>query len=495
MVGIDVSTKRTLKVLDFVKGRSTPRSTGDWAEALFQLTNMVRLFNIRENLKSGWGRYIHDVTMNELGDNAEEKIMKKRKQALKELSSLDENQLERIPVDLRKEIIAQRVLDYEPQVREEYKGLLIKLLRTKDLRLIKLNTHSPMPISVLFSEGNSTLLTFDNFYMDPATARMFDSEYNARQFLIRLAVAVLYCRRKSLESAKDITEDKRAADYSRRLYRLFHKAVAEESSRNIKIGEMLGEYDLVGAAKMLMANDKFYITMKNLAPAILLEFEPGRLHVTSFLGMGSFAFDDYGKEKIVELISRNREAGALYLAGTASIFDYLVKTFSRDEMYLNADFTPASIGRNPWTDRLPFRMTAECTADYEMTDEVPSTLVGLKMFSITFTNGEFIELIKPEEDFYFDPVHHSFLYSTNAMIYPETGVVNGIFYSMPELDVMLAELRRAGRVDKEVIGRANLILAGHKLEKPFEYFEKDGKAGIVGSISDTIRAAPGGGGR
>lgn len=490
MAVIDANAKRALKTLDFVKGKATPRNNEEWAETLLQLTGIVKLFNIRSRLKSGWGRYVYDTTVNKLGENAEEKLIEKRKQALKQLVSLDESELEGLSVSIRRKLIEQRIYDYEPEARENFKKLLLKLAGTSDLRTIRLSTHTPRPFSILFSEGPFVLLTFDNFYVDTMTARMFDNEKNAKAFISILATALLYCKRKGLKSASDVGKDKIAAKYSRNLYRFFHKAVIEENSSNVKIGEMFRDNDLVKAGERLMAKDKFYITMKSMAPAILVEFNPGKVYLTSFLGTAEFVFDEYGRGKIIEFNTRNKQGGVLYLSGVTSIFDYILKNFTRDEVHLERNFMPASIRKNPWVEKMPLKFYAECTADYEKAAERTNTLIGLKRFVITFADGEFIELVKPEEEFRIDPVHRTVLYSTTAMLYPESGMMNEGFYAMPELDVIFIELRRFGKIDKMAINRANYVFARAGRTKTFHYFEKDGKAGIVGSFSGIIAAKP-----
>ncbi len=495
MAVIDTNTKRTLKVLDIVKGRTSISKPADYAEALFQLTGMIRLFNIEERLKSGWGKYIYDKTINELGDDAEEKLRAKRKAVLQALATLGQDELNNIPASLRREIIEQRILDYEPNIRETYQKLLLDLLGTKDLRFIKLSTHSPKPVSILYSEGNATLLTFDNFYIDPATVRLFDSRKDAIEFIVRLSVALIYCRRKNLMTGDDIAGDTRAADYTRKVYKSFLKSVGEENNDNLAIGDFLKEFELHEAAQRLMAKDSFYMTMKNMAPAVLIEFEPSRLHVTSFLGEGTFTFDEFGRDKITSLISRDSNGGRLYLSGVASLFDYLVKNFSSYDAYLERDFTIASISRNPWTKKLPMKIIAESTADSAKADVGTRALVGLKKLAIVFSDNEFIELVKPETDFGFDPIHHSFIYSSTTMIYPESGMMHGNFYAMPEVDVLFNELINSGKVNKQAVAKANLMFSRIGRGKTFGYYDKGGKVGIVGGFTDTVLAKPERGGR
>lgn len=490
MAGIDRNTKRTLKVLDFAKGKTTPKSAEEWAEALFQLTNVIRLFNIEERLGSGWGKYVFDVTINELGENAEEKLRAKRSIAIKKLSSLKDEQLNALSPSLRRDVIAQRILDYEPSVRQAYKKLLLKLLATRNLRFIKLNTHSPKPISVLYSENNTTLLNFDNFYVDPMTVRLFDSKQHAMEFVSRFAVALLYCRRKGISTSDEIANDRLASAYSRKLYKLFLKGMVDENKSNMEIAELFRDYDIYGASRLLMAKEKFYITIRNLAQVMLVEFRPGKLHITSFIGKGKFAFDEYGKEKILESTSRDRHAGALYLSGVASIFDYLINNFSLDSVYLKHDFSPASMEDNPWAKKLPMQISAECTADYEKIEIGNNSLIGLKNVAIGFSSGDFIELAKPAEDFSVDPVHHSLFYSTNIMLYPKSGMMSGAFYTMPELDVMFMELRRFGKISKSAVNRANLITSKSRTGKTFEYIAKDGKSGVIANLSDIMLARP-----
>ncbi|NYZ77014.1 hypothetical protein H0O02_01725 [Candidatus Micrarchaeota archaeon] len=496
MAGIDVNAKRTLAVLDIVSGTSSPKNMEERAEALLQLTNIIRLFTIKERLGSDWGKYIYDATVNALGEDSEEKLRAKRKELLGQLASLDSKELGRTAPSLRRELIGQRIFDYEPGAREAFKQFLLNLLDSEGLKTIKLSTHSPSPVSVLFSEKDATLLAFDNLYIDPQTVRMFDSKKNATDFVIRLAVALLYCRRKNLASPADVAKDSLASEYSRTLYKLWLKSLAEENNENMRIGEQLRDHDIPGAAERLMGNDAFYMTMKNMASALLVEFGPARLNLASFLGTAAFAFDEYGKDRISELVSRNRRASALCLSGTASLFDYLVKNFSLDDAYLERDFSLASMGENGWIERLPLRINAECTADYENPKEKTTVFVGLKKFVITFSSGEFIELTKAEDSFITDPVHHTCIYSVTTMLYPESGMMQGTFYAMPELDALLIELRRYGKVDEKAINRANFIFArGMRGKQPFAYFEKNGNAGVVGSFTDVMIAKPERGGR
>lgn len=493
MAVTDADTKRTLKVLDVVKGKTSIGKPDDYAEALYQLTRIIRLFNMSDRLNAGWGKYIYDQAIAQLGEDAEEKLRAKRKKVLKALNALDQDKLNDISPSVRRELIEQRMLDYEPSIRPIYRDFLMNLLGTKGLRFIKLNTHSPKPISLLYSEGNSTLLILDNFYVDPQTIRMFDNKKDANEFMVRLAAALIYCKRKNLISGNDVAGDAKAADYTRKLYKLFLKAVKSENESNVEIGDLLKDYELIDAADRLMAKDSFYITMKNLGSAVLLEFEPSKLYATSFFGKATFTFDEPGRDKVMELISREKQGGNMYLAGVASLFDFLVKNFSGDDVYLRRNFIPESMGRNPWVEKLPLKIIAETTADNKKTNGGTTAMVGLKKLAIVFSDNEFVELVKPASDFAYKPIEHTFIYSSTTMIYPESGLMHGSFYAMPEFDVLINELVNSGKVDKDAVAKANLMFSRVGQPKTFGYYSRGGKTGIVGGFTDKIIAKPKGG--
>jgi len=486
LVGIDPNAKRTIAVLDVVNRISSPSTVEEQAEALLQLTNIIRLFNVKERLGSGWGKYIYEVAINTLGEDAENKLRAKRKELLTQLASLDSRELEKIPVQIRKGLINQRIYDYEPPAREDFKRLFLNLVGTEDLKTVRISTHSPKPVTVLFSEGNATLLMLDNFYIDPATVRMFDSEKSATEFIARLTATLLYCKRKNLTSQADIIKDSIATEHSRILYKLWLKSLTEESDENIKIGERFKEYDILGAAEKIMANDAFYLTMKNIQSVALIEFAPSTLNFTSFVGTATFSFDDYGKDRISATLARDKQGSALHLLAATMLFDYLTKNFSLDDVYLERDFTIASVSKNDWVARLPLNILAECTADYDVVEGRLRALVGIKRFVLTFADGEFVQLTKSEESFAIDPIYHSIIYSIATMPYDEAGIMSGTFYIMPEFDSLLIELRRYGRVAEQAVNRANFVFSRGIRTKPFKYLEKDSIAGVVGSFTDVV---------
>ena len=82
-----------------------------------------------------------------------------------------------------------------------------------------------------------------------------------------------------------------------------------------------------------------------------------------------------------------------------------------------------------------------------------------------------------------------------TMIYPESGMMHGTFYAMPEFDVLFTELIRSGSVDVNTVKKANLMFSRVGEGKAFTYYTKGGKTGIVGGFTDKVIAKPKGGGR
>jgi len=486
---IDENAKRALAALDFVDGSFHPKKEEEWAEILYQLTNIIRLLEITDRVTSGWGRYVLDNTVKRLGTDAEEKIRVKRAEALSYVSSLDKQRLEKISPSLRRELLEQRIFDYEPPLRQLFNKMFLNLLATRDLRVARLGTYSPRPISILYSKDNMILVSLDNIYIDPQTVRIFESKDDARVFLLTLTTALLYTKRKGMYSAEEVLKDRIATDLSRSLYKLLLKSMKEESKRNMNVVEMFRDGELYRASESLMKNEGFYITMKNMTPPVLLEFENGRVYATSFLASGIFDFDEYAKRRISESIADGTHVGFLYLSSTLSLFDFITRNFSDDSVYLKTNFAPSSLQKAAWSNKLPLQIFAECTADYERASaggRVVSSFVGIKRIAIIFSSDEAIELVKPDEDFRTDPVHNSLIYSTATMLNAENGTMQQNFYAMPEVDIALSEIRKVGKIERKTIKKINAVFRGIRTLDPFSYIEREGRPILLGSFTEKI---------
>ena len=472
--------KNAVWALDKV-GKGTPVDTPDeLAKMVVQTTKIIRLHELKDKLKSGWGKYVYDQSVSALGNRCEYKLRNARSIALGKLSSLPKTKFNSIKHSLKEELVSLRVFDFEPESRLEFYKIINGIV-SENIKFFKMNISSPIPVSILMADDGKMLISMDRFVIPEAASNEFDNEKDAKLFFGNLLSLLFHCKENGLVEEDEILSDKFAQKYSRELYRIIHRGMKDEDK--IEIAEHIRDGKIWEAAGILMEHDSFYGFFKNLPNMALVSFGPGILTFSSFIGEGTFTLNEYAMEKMVEAMGKNKESSREYFLAASYIYFTLVEYFMDKRVHLSRDLEPVLPDDAGWS--LPVKIDAECTADYDTKKNVDYSLFGIKNITMETADNKFIRITKSAEDFKIKPIDHTLINIQTYQLPDSSDIYRGAIYYSPEIFYLLNLMMVRRKLDNSIVAELN-----PRIPRKFRFVKEGKKTGIMSYITDKMTAVP-----
>ncbi|MEM4166140.1 MAG: hypothetical protein QW153_02010 [Candidatus Bilamarchaeaceae archaeon] len=477
----DEKVENALWVVDVAKGKKKPATLEEWLKVVIYSTKILRLYDISGKL-NGWARYVFDKTNATLGNKAKTLLRTIRKEALSQILSHSPEEIKAIRNSLKEEYISTRVIDFEPEIRENFYTLLNIFLSDTSLKYYKLALANPAPVNVLINDIGYMLIITDNYYLPIETINEFENENDAYTFFANFLMLLLYAKEKKIFEADVLINDKIASKYVKECYRIFSKSIKDEKKSGI--AELIRSGNIWDAVGELQTYESFYSAFKQMHNINLVSFAYGEIKITSFVAEITLSVDKYGLEKMADIFEKNKNSTKGYFTGifylNAAIQDYLIDR----RVYLSRELDPILPDGAGWA--LPLKIKFECTADWKTIVPLnkPAYLFGIKNAYIETMDNKFISVRKAPEDFEIDPVNGSIakieVYSTEE----ENDLFKGNIMFIPEFLGLLSNLMLKGRIDESIVNTLNLNPAYRK----FNFISEKGKIGIDGYFTGYITA-------
>lgn len=476
----DKNIKDAVWALDRIEKGRPIDNPDEMAKMLIWTTKIIRLHELKDRLKSGWGKYVYDRSMSVLGENPVYRLRNSRSIVLGKLSSLPKDQFDSIKDSLKEELVSLRVFDFEPESRPEFFKIINNIV-SENIRFFKANISSPIPVSILISDDGKMLISMDRFVLPEAAVKEFENENDAKLFFADFIALLLHCKENGLVEPDKILADKFAQKYSREIYKVFHRSIKKEDK--IAAGNYIRDGKVWEAAGMLMEHNSFYRVFKNLPNMALVSFGAGILTFSSFVGNATFTFNEYAMEKMLDAFSRNKKSAREFFMAGSYLYFTLVEYFMDKRVYLSRDLEPILPDDAGWA--LPVTIDAECTVDSESKQNVDYSLFGIKNIEIETSDSKFIRMTKSPEDFRIKPIDHT-LINVQAYNLPDSDeIYRGAIYYSPEIFYLLNLMMVRRKLDGSVIAELN-----PRIPRKFSFVREGKKSGIVSRITDKIAAVP-----
>ncbi|MEM4359268.1 MAG: hypothetical protein QXT45_01930 [Candidatus Bilamarchaeaceae archaeon] len=477
---IEEDTCEALWALEVVSGSRAAATPDEFAKLLVQSTRIIRLYELKEKLGSGWGRYVCDKSVSLLGPSAEEKLMASRKTALSALLSMPREKFDSIKESLRADVAGLRVFDFEPESRLDFFKIVDRVVRG-DTRFFKLNFSSPVPVAILHSDTGKLLISLDRFYLPPEAVHEFDTEKDAYLFFSNFMTLLLHLKENSLVETESILADPFAARYIKDIYKVFSRGIKDE--KKMEIGEMIRTGKVWEATSALLEHESFYAAFKHVYGVSLMSFGLGELRFTSFASEGLFRIDRNGLEKMAEAFEKNRKTTREFFIGMCYLYATIQQFFFDKRLYLSKELEPVLPDDIGWS--LPIRIYADCTAGSELRGGILSSIVGIKNIRVETDDGKFLNVTKEDTDFTIMPLHHTLINAQTYSIPESEDLYRGAIYYSPEIFYLLNFLTIRKGFSEEIVDEINGFVP-----RKFKFVKEKEMVGIVSHMSDMVAAVP-----